>query len=231
MASPLTAEECVNRLEVRQLELMRNALGRAKVLRPDLFQEVFNLLPEDDRIEYQANEQAIKVVRSHIQEESNLPKRTVQLSPSFAATFQRAWETLHDNPKQRSLAPLTEIHKSNLIKFLSKHGTCAREFILEETGIPEGSLSALLKSPEFCSPKRGFWALKDAWLPGSRKSIDQYKGMVLKWLSGRVAPKQAISDALTIPPESLDWVLREDEFEEIPGGLWRLRAKPEPTIK
>src|SRR5262245_9571166 len=40
--------------------------------------------------------------------------------------------------------PLSE-HKKKLIEFLSKNSRCTRSFISRETGIPLGSLSALLK--------------------------------------------------------------------------------------
>jgi hypothetical protein len=52
-------------------------------------------------------------------------------------------------------------HKKRLIDFLHDARMATRAQILASTGIPEGSLSQLLREPEFEQMERGTWRLKD----------------------------------------------------------------------
>jgi hypothetical protein len=52
-------------------------------------------------------------------------------------------------------------HKRTLIEFLNNARLATRAQILESTTIPEGSLSELLRDPEFVQAERGVWRLKD----------------------------------------------------------------------
>jgi hypothetical protein len=56
--------------------------------------------------------------------------------------------------------PLSE-QKKKLIAFLKKHGRCVRGCIARGTGIPPGSLSALLQDEEFEQVQRGVWRLRE----------------------------------------------------------------------
>jgi hypothetical protein len=51
-------------------------------------------------------------------------------------------------------------HKKKLIAFFTEHGPAHRGEIVNKTGIPLGSLGALLRESEFESHERGLWALK-----------------------------------------------------------------------
>ncbi len=51
-------------------------------------------------------------------------------------------------------------HKEALINHLTSSGPSTRKTILRVTGIPAGSLSELLREPEFESVNRGEWRLR-----------------------------------------------------------------------
>jgi hypothetical protein len=62
-------------------------------------------------------------------------------------------------PKQPRV-PLTE-RRLMLVEFLKKYGPQTRAAILAKTGIPNGSLAALLNKPEFSRDADGRWSLVD----------------------------------------------------------------------
>jgi hypothetical protein len=97
------------------------------------------LFPED-LAEYRKLARLIKEVRSEQVEKRQEPKI----------------ERLFPEPKR---IPLSQ-HREKLIAFLKEKGPATRIQIAYATGIPEGSLSSLLKGREFEQVKRGFWGLK-----------------------------------------------------------------------
>jgi hypothetical protein len=52
------------------------------------------------------------------------------------------------------------VRRRQLAEFFKEYGPSARGRITEITGIPDGSLSAILKQPEFEQKVRGLWGLK-----------------------------------------------------------------------
>ncbi len=70
--------------------------------------------------------------------------------------------SLQDNPETRAKEariPLAQ-RRLALLHFLAKNGPSTRTQILAGTGIPAGSLSALLADPEIVSAGHGIWRLR-----------------------------------------------------------------------
>ena len=70
------------------------------------------------------------------------------------------WENQNKRTSIGSRKPVSW-HKDRVIKFLQQHGPSARKDIMEKAYIPAGSLSVILRSPEFESIEHGIWKLKD----------------------------------------------------------------------
>jgi hypothetical protein len=94
------------------------------------------------------------------------PFKKYPYSNSSAVT---AAKTIADIIKHR--VPLS-VQKQKLIDFLAQRGAATRASICSETGIPSGSLSELLKGPEFVSLSRGVWGLRGR-VPPSTNSHTQ----------------------------------------------------------
>lgn len=120
--------------------------------------EILNTLPPELLAEYQQLGKAIK--RVWAEEMRNLSEVSQTLhSSTTPATANRV------------RIPLS-FHRKKLIEFLDEHGPSLRAEIVAKTGIPEGSLSKLLRGKEFEHLERGFWALE--WQ--AKKSKRKTKG-------------------------------------------------------
>jgi hypothetical protein len=94
----------------------------------------------------------------------HLGKQIAAVRQEEAKTEQQATSP----PRTGFLGPLPSssrvsmaVHKFRLVEFLKQHGPSTRKEITTKTGIPEGSLSELLKRPIFEKQRWGIWALKD----------------------------------------------------------------------
>jgi hypothetical protein len=143
-------------------------------------------------------------------------------------------------------------HRQRLIQFLANNGPATRNEITAITGIPPGSLSALLTNADFESAGKGYWRLQGTeGIPGASAQpkseepntssepakgpeflLRRYHKLVCDLLQkkGLRADKECIARVTGIPLDTLTQLLKEDIYEEIEGGFWRLKKPTNQVI-
>ena len=119
----------------------------------EILKTIINKLPPDLLTEFRSLNRSIKLVRA---EEEKIAREKNQGGTPLIAKPPRGTLGLIFGPRTSMSA-----HKRKLVAFLETTRSATRAEILSLTGIPDGSLSQLLREEDFEQLERGLWALKN----------------------------------------------------------------------